>query len=146
MSEFHTIEIDLDVFKHIQAARQSFDEKENCILRRLFRISAPSLANSSESAAQKRAWSGKGVRLPHGTRIRMEYNGRTHDGEIYDGMWLVEGREYTSPSDAASGAARTRKGTATRLNGWNYWLALMPGEADWRKLSDLRQSLSDGAT
>jgi hypothetical protein len=67
----------------------------------------------------------------------MAYNGVTHFGVIDDGVWLVEGQRYTSPSGAASGVARTKKGQRTRLDGWGYWHAQLPNTALWVAIFDL---------
>jgi hypothetical protein len=67
----------------------------------------------------------------------MRYNGRTHEGVVVRNVWLVEGREHYSPSGAASAVARTKAGKATKLNGWNYWEVLLPGETAWRPIMGL---------
>tara|TARA_R110000751_G_scaffold212691_1_gene316238 strand:- start:340 stop:885 length:546 start_codon:yes stop_codon:yes gene_type:complete len=70
----------------------------------------------------------------------MDYNGRTHEGEIFDGSWLVEGKRFSSPSAAAGSVARTKNGNRTNLDGWKYWSVQLPGEPNWRKLSEMRKS------
>lgn len=137
MAEFRSVDIDFDVNKRIELARESFAETPNAVLRRLLGIDA---VHSVTGVGVIRAWSGKGVLLPHGTRIRMDYNGRTHEGEIIDGSWLVEGERYSSPSAAAGGTARTKGGRRTNLDGWIYWWALLPGEETWVKLSEMRRN------
>lgn len=138
MTEFRSVDIDFDVHKRIELARESFSETPNAVLRRLLGINGSSPVPHVIGATAKRAWSGKGVQLLHGTRLRMDYNGRTHEGEIVDGSWLVEGETYSSPSAAAGGAARTKGGKRTNLDGWIYWWVLIPGEDAWVKLSELR--------
>lgn len=138
MAEFRSVDIDFDVHKRIELARESFSETPNAVLRRLLGLDAPQPVQQVIGASAVRAWSGKGVQLPHGTRVRMDYNGRTHEGEIIDGSWLVEGVRYSSPSAAAGGTARTKGGKRTNLDGWIYWWALMPGEETWVKLSEMR--------
>ncbi|MGH6827861.1 MAG: hypothetical protein ACREFW_03010, partial [Rhizomicrobium sp.] len=86
-----------------------------------------------------REWFGEGVKLPHGTELRMTYNKRLHTGRIEDGQWEVEGASYSSPSAAAGGVARTKKGEQTNLDGWKYWEAKFPGEAKWKALNTLRR-------
>jgi hypothetical protein len=78
-----------------------------------------------------------GVELPHGTNLRMTYNGVTHFGSIDDGSWLVEGQRFSSPSGAACGVARTKKGGKTKLDGWGYWSAQLPDASRWETLFDL---------
>jgi hypothetical protein len=138
MTELRSVDIDFDVHKRIELARESFSETPNAVLRRLLGLDASRAVQQVIGAAAMRAWSGKGVQLPHGTRVRMDYNGRTHEGEIVDGSWLVEGEQFSSPSAAAGGVARTKDGKRTNLDGWIYWWAMLPGKKAWMKLSEMR--------
>jgi hypothetical protein len=140
MTEFRSIDIDFDVHKRIELARESFSEVPNTTLRRLLSMDPFRPIQKLGGTVATRAWSGKGVMLPHGTRIRMDYNGRTHEGEISDGAWSVEGERYNSPSAAAGGAALTKGGNRTNLDGWIYWWVLIPNEHAWVKLSDMRKA------
>ena len=140
MATMRSIEIDLDVHKKIELARLAFNEAPNDVLRRLLLIDA-SLdrgAAHPESAGIGRPWSGKGVTLPHGTELKMEYNGAVYTGQIEDGVWVVEGMTATSPSDAASKVATTREGTKPSLNGWIYWAVKRPTDKSWRPIAMLR--------
>lgn len=67
----------------------------------------------------------------------MEYNGCEHVGTIE--KVIVEGKRFKSPSAAASGVATTKDGKHTRLDGWIYWYAQRPGDADWTAIKELRQ-------
>lgn len=140
MTQFRSVDIDFDVHKRIELARESFSETPNAVLRRLLGLDACQAAHKVSAAATMRAWTGKGVQLPHGTRLRMDYNGRTHEGEILDGSWLIEGQMYSSPSAAAGGVALTKDGKRTNLDGWLYWWALLPDKETWIKLSEMRGS------
>lgn len=139
MTEFRSIDIDFEVHKQIELARESFSETPNTVLRRLLGIDTSQASTRVSAALTMRAWSGKGVQLPHGTRLRMEYNGRTHEGEIVDGEWMIEGAKYNSPSAAAGGVARTKEGKRTNLDGWLYWWILLPHTETWVKLSEMRE-------
>ena len=146
MSTMRSIEIDLDVYKRIELERRSFDETHNELLRRLLAIDGTALnAAASVTDPSARAWSGKGVTLPHGTRVRMDYNGTEHAGHIDNGEWLVEGARFKSPSAAAGGVARTRSGKAPSLDGWNYWQVQRPGERKWVLLNSLREEFREEA-
>lgn len=206
MSQFRSIEIDIDVHKTIELNRQGFSESPNDVLRRLLRIDSkqfpgfpeyvkseePPLSETSKSGGQflkrsskhthsegrkrskksggkrvvkddvdrgqwphvahgsrlveetpnkiGRSWWGKDVELPHGTELRMRYNGRKYTGIIHNGGWLVEGRAYESPSAAAGGVARTTGGRQTLLNGWKYWDVKRPSDANWIPINRLRLS------
>lgn len=139
--EYRTIDIDIDVHKCIEAERLSFTDTPNEILRRKFGIvdTTRKARHSETPESLGRSWSGKGVMLPHGTEIRMEYNGKRHFGRIDDGEWFVEDKRFTSPSAAAGGTALTRAGKHTKLDGWLYWEFKRPGDQDWAPISSLRQ-------
>jgi hypothetical protein len=136
-----TIEIDFDIHKMIELERKSFDEDANTALRRL--LGLPAKATTPEVAAGnlKPAWHDKdGLTLPHGTRLRMTYAGRTYEGVIDEGAWIVEGERHHSPSGAA-GVARTKTGGRTNLNGWNYWEVQLPGTEKWTKIMEVPKKL-----
>ncbi len=144
MSTLRSIEIDLDVHKCLEAERQGFDEAPNDVLRRLLKLKPsakrPNGGGESVAVAGGRSWSGKGVTLPHGTLLRMEYNGKSHAGQIDNGEWLVEGARFSSPSAAAGGVARTRAGKSPSLDGWGYWQIKRPGDARWLPINALREA------
>ena len=137
MTEFRTIEIDFEIHKKIEMERQGFSESPNNVLRRLLGIHRPA-ATPESRPADGRPWSGKGVTLPHGSEIRMEYNGTGHAGQIEDGEWAVEGKSFNSPSAAAGGVARTRAGSSPSLDGWVYWQVKRPGDHGWIPINALR--------
>ena len=144
MRELQTIEIDFDVYKLIEAERRSFNEPRILALRRLLNLpeSPNAAASAHNNSATGRAWSGEGVTLPHGTKLRMRYNGRHHEGTILDGKWVVEGKSFESPSGAASGVALTKRQTPTRLDGWGYWEIQTPFDLNWVKIATLRPAVT----
>lgn len=135
--DMRTIEIDVEVHKRIEMERASFAESPNAVLRRLLGIDRPGTGRLKEDIAPL-PWAGKGVELPHGTELTMEYNGRIHAGRIEDGAWVVEGGRFRSPSAAAKAVARTRGGAQPTLDGWRYWRVRRPGDTGWRRLRSLR--------
>lgn len=140
MPATRTIEIDLDVHKAIEKARTSLEETENAILRRLLHLTTktpPLPSGKSPKAPEGRPWAGKGVTLPHGTELRMNYRGQVLKGRIDNGIWSVEGKRANSPSDAASQVATTKSGGRPQLNGWIYWEVKRPGDQAWKKLQTL---------
>jgi hypothetical protein len=142
MSSLRSIDIDIDVHKRIEMERLAFDETPNDILRRLLEIKEGDKPGNGQATAigpGGRPWSGKGVTLPHGTSVRMKYNGKGHNGQIDNGEWLVEGSRFSSPSAAAGGVARTRSGKSPSLDGWIYWQVKRPGDPRWLSLSALRE-------
>jgi hypothetical protein len=147
-----TIAIDMEVHKRIEAARLSFEESDNAILRRLLRVGEAQPAGAPEPAAPPRrakgggaadgGWSkigrhGRTVFLPDGTLLRAAYGGRTVEGEVRDGAWLVNGAAYNSPSAALIANVQTKDGSPVNLNGWRHWEVRRPGEEVWLRLSEL---------
>ena len=141
-----TIEIDFDVHKKIELERTGFDDSPNAALRRL--LGLPEIAardappTPTQGAAQGWRETGEGnhLILPNGTLLQMTYNGRTYEGAIERGVWVVGGQEYGSPSGAAEGVARTKRGGRAKLNGWIYWKAKRPGEREWTSVLDLSKA------
>lgn len=138
--QYRHIEIDLDVNRWIESKRVSFAQTHNDILRieaglppRTRQSAAAELRQSEESLGD---WSAKGVTLPAGTRLRMSYNGKTFQGAIDGGTWLVSGARYVSPSAAATALA------GVSLNGWIYWEAELPGSGIWQPISKFRTNIA----
>jgi hypothetical protein len=140
------IEIDYDVHKLIEMERRDFDEPPNAALRRLLKLpEKPPIPPSVDKPSPAPLWRGEGVDLPEGTKLRMNY-GRAktvYTGVISKGNWLVEGKMFDTPSDAASGVAITGVGKRTRLNGWDLWEVQRPGESEWHLIGTLRQMARD---
>ncbi len=67
----------------------------------------------------------------------MIYNRRTYEGSIVDGEWVIGNKKFSSPSGAASGVARTKKGGTTPLNGVPMWKVKQPSDPDWIPYQDL---------
>ncbi len=140
MKEQQQISITVDVHRAIEQARESFDETSNDILRRLLEIGAQNSRNEpSNGEVEKRSWTGRGVILPHGTKLRMEYRARIHTGIVENGVWKLTHGTAISPSDAASQVARTKDGKRPNLNGWKYWYVKLPEDAEWQPLLKLRE-------
>jgi hypothetical protein len=143
MPNMRSIEIDFDVHQQIELERISFEETPNEALRRLLKL-PPAKPVTPVATIDKSgtgvAWSGKGVTLPHGTEVQMEYNGKMYSGHIADGEWVVEGNSSKSPSDAAGSAAKTKSGKNPSLNGWIYWQVKRPGDGAWSSLGSLRSA------
>ncbi len=139
MKRMQTVEIDFDVYKRIQLERHGYDDSENDALRRLLGMGeVQHQIPSVELLNGQRSWRDGDVILPHQTDLRMSYGRASHQGQIVDGKWVVAGKVFDTPSGAASGVARTKKGKATRLDGWNYWEVKRPGDREWKALSTLR--------
>lgn len=133
----HSIEIDFDVYRLLALERRSFDESENATLRRLLKLGPASM--DAGPAEKLRPWVKGGLSLPHGTQLRMEYNGTLHLGRIADGAWEVDGHREKSPSGAACAVARSKDGARVNINGKNYWQVRRPGDTDWLPYASLKR-------
>jgi hypothetical protein len=99
----------------------------------------PLIATSEHRTGERPARPARAARVKAITLLRMDYNRRTHEGQAVDGRWLVEGNLYDSPSGAAVGVARTKKGLPTNLDGWVYWYVKRPGSNEWVLIETLRE-------
>lgn len=148
--QLRSIDIDIDVHRHIEANRASFGQTPNDILRVLFGLPAAGSSSRRKTSAGDASaglpaagdWSWKGVVLPAGTELRMTYNGRSHTGIVTGGAWQISGASYTSPSSAADALARSRDGKSVSLNGWTQWEVKKPGSNKWVMLDSLRPASS----
>jgi len=131
MKQSSTIEIDLEVYKLIESARESFDESENDILRGLLNLS-PKELHAGITSGNQGLGIGSGVFLPDGTILKKRYKGKLCEVKVENGKIWVNGRGYTS----ASGAAVAITGSA--VNGWRFWEVQRPDDIDFRLLADLR--------
>jgi hypothetical protein len=138
--QLRSIEIDIDVFRFLESCRTSFVQTHNDILRSVAGLPPINAGSNGASATNATGgWSWKGVALPNGTKLRMSYNGQTHTGEIVQGAWHVGGAIYRTPSAAAGGVARSKKGTPVSLDGWGYWEVQKPDSNRWLKIDELRK-------
>lgn len=143
---YRTVQIDIDVHKAIEAARLGFTDSDNDVLRRLLGLppaeaSADAIPHPIETSVEVEpgAWSRDGAVLPNGTLLRMTYNGQMLHGQVANGVWIVNGQMFTSPSGAAMKNVRTKSGNTTSLDGWTYWWVKRPQDPDYIQLSTLRK-------
>jgi hypothetical protein len=145
MSNFTQIDIDIEVYKSIEQARISFSESSNMVLRRILGLESAPIAegqhNAVADAKSEQSWFGKGVELPHGTQLRMDYNGTIYTAEIIRGGWYIDGVaiQEKTPSGAAIAAVEAATGRRVSLNGWVNWEAKLPNGNRWRKISEMRK-------
>jgi len=129
------IEIDIDVYKLIQAHRQSFGETDNDILRRL--LSLPPKERPEPETGRREYAEGMslryGVILPNGTLLRCRHKGTEHKAEVNGNTIFLNGKRYTSPSSAAVAI------TGTSVNGWKFWEVNLHNEEGWILLDKLKK-------
>lgn len=130
MQHFKTIEIDLDVYKRIEEHRESFDQSENDILRRLLDLEEQPVKMVRGNKTGLNV--GDGVVLPDGTQLRKKYKGQLYEVAVTNGRIIYNGKGYTSPSGAAVAI------TGSPVNGWRFWEVKMPDDDEYRLLAELR--------
>lgn len=131
------IPVDLEVYKAIEAQRESFSENHNDILRRILGIPQKTAAKGTSAMEEFVVWSRKGVDLPKGTRWRMSSVTGEQNGSVVEGGFQYRGEVIASPSRLAMQIYRTKSGKKTNLNGWRYIEVKRPGDADWMMLNSL---------
>lgn len=127
------IPVDLEVFKALEARRESFHESHNDILRRVFGL-PEKVASPTEEAV---VWLRKGVGLPKGTRWRMTSANGDQTGNVVEGGFHYGGEVIASPSRLAMQIYQVKSGKKTNLNGWRYIEVKRPGDDEWMMLSSL---------
>jgi hypothetical protein len=139
--QLRPIEVDVEVFRFLESRRASFSQTHNDILRELAGLKSVSSSApyATSTSPDQGAWSWKGVTLPNGTKLRMSYNGQRHTGEITQGAWHVGGAIYRTPSAAAGGVARSKRGAPVSLDGWGYWEVKKPDSDRWIPIDRLRK-------
>jgi hypothetical protein len=136
------IEIDFEIHRAIENERRDFGEPPYMALRRLLKLEekSPTKPDQPAVASVGRPWRSHGVELPHGTEARMSYlrGAQQFSGHFLDGYLVVEGRKFSTPSEAISALAKTGSGNRTQLNGWNYWEVKLPDQKEWISIKALR--------
>jgi hypothetical protein len=139
---YTSIGIDFDVFKELTLRRSRPDVSENDVLRQLLGLqpvtSLNEQSNGTENLLSGIPWTSKGVTLPHGTKLRAEYGGRSYYARIESSAIVYEGMSYKSPSAVANAV------TGTSVNGWSFWEAQLPSKSDWVQLSKFRNKQQAG--
>ena len=144
------IEIDFDVHQRIEAARKSFEDPPNAVLRRLLGLGSPEETSSATDAAERLPskittrpnadWRSKGVALPDGTELHVDYSEVRANGRVVGGRLFFGGKRFRTPSAAVMGVVGAARGSAvSAINGWKYLYARLPGENDWMPLDRIRQ-------
>ncbi len=144
--QLQKIDIDWDIHKLIEAERKGFDEPQYVALRRLLNMPPPELrTEESPRPGSGIPWVEDGVKVPHGSVARMQYQRgkQRYEGKFFDGNLVIGDKAFGTLSAAANALAVTKGGGKTQLNGWNYWEAKFPGEAHWRSLKEMRDNVRD---
>jgi hypothetical protein len=134
------IPVDLEVYKALEARRETFSESHNDILRKVLGIPPKASGSGTSTSEEVIVWRRKGVGLPKGTRWRMSSSHGEQNGTVVEGGFQYRGDVISSPSRLATTIYRTKSGQKTNLNGWRYIEVRRPGDVDWMMLSSLLNS------
>lgn len=127
-----SIDVDFDVFKALTMRRPSEHVTENDVLRELLGLPSKREPTSATGAPAPGDWITKGVRFPAGTEFRVTYKGKTYLARVEGSALVLEGKRHDSPSSAAVAI------TGNNVNGWRFWEARLPGQANWKIIESLR--------
>ena len=123
------IEIDVDVFIAITNYRQTFEETENDILRRIFAKnsngelfidkfskSRSEANNTIKNVNSSKDWVYDGAHLPEGVKLQKMYKYKKYEAVIKNGTIFYEGKGYETPSAVAMAI-----NGGSNVNGWTFW-------------------------
>lgn len=150
-----TIEVDFDVHQAIEAERRGFEDSANAALRRLLHLGAPKVTDDAPALpVQGRvgttapandagqpptgAWRRKGVELPEGSALLVNYSDVKERGVVQGGRLVFDGRGYDTPSQAAMAVVQRHRQKAVSINGWLHLQVQLPGRTGWTSLNQLR--------
>ena len=141
--KMRSIDIDFAVHQRIEAVRRNFDDPPNTVLRRLLGIGEPEMKMSSLGSGNGclslgNAWKGKGVLLPEGTELQVDYSGIRSFGHVVGGKLKFGDMEYNSPSRAVNGVVAEHRGNRVSTNGWKHLYVKRPSDLDWLLADELR--------
>ena len=112
--------------------RPSENVTENDVLRELLGLPSKKEPTSPTGGPMPGDWIAKGVRFPAGTEFRATYKGKTYLARVEGGALVLDGKRHDSPSSAAVAI------TGNNVNGWRFWEARLPGQANWKIIESLR--------
>ena len=149
------IEIDFDLHQRIEAERKSFDDPPNAVLRRLLGLGPPRQASSTNDATEQlpseiaalpnAAWRSKGVVLPDGTELHVDYSEVSASGQVVGGRLSFGGNAFRTPSAAVMSVVEIARGRpVSAINGWKYLYVRLPSEEEWMLLDKFREGAGLG--
>lgn len=131
------IEIDIEVYRWIEANRKSFEETENDILKRISKnvqnedVFIPiNIKENIMNINEGLFW--KDVLLKNGLKLRKLFKGKIYYAEIKNNQIVFNNKKFHSPSAAAIEL------TGTSVNGWIFWEYLNTKNNEWQLLDNLR--------
>lgn len=137
---FQPVMIDLEVHKAIEAARESFAEPANAVLRRLLGLAPvappePALEKKTRKPNKARAAAPSQNSLPDGAELRAEFRGTKVCGAVRDGAWVVNDSGFSLPAAALIASLEGSAERLPELEGWDGWEVRLPGGKVWKPLA-----------
>lgn len=130
----HPIEVDFEVYKQLTVRRTTEEVSYNDVIRELLGLNPAKASVAKEpTVSSQDDWVAKGVRFPAGTEFRVNYKNQLRTGLVEDGVLVVNGKRYNSPSAAAVSI------TGGPVNGWRFWECKLPGKTSWQLIERLRK-------
>jgi hypothetical protein len=126
------IQVSTDVFQAIWAARETGEDDEDAILRRLLDVRTAITPATSSSG---RPWiDGQyGISFGHGFQMSRRRKGKEYAARVVDGGWEINGQKV--PAKTINGVSKAVG--ADGENGWNGWYFRTPS-GEMQKISELR--------
>lgn len=128
----YTIEVDFDVYKELTKRRESEAMTYNDVVRDALKLGKAKPSAPLPSSSAQDDWVVKGVKVPAGTEFRGRHKGQTHTARVENGLLVLNGEKFDSPSRAAMYI------TNNSVNGWRFWECKLPGSHTWRSMESLR--------
>ena len=125
-----TIEIDLEVFKVIQANLLAFDESCNSVLRRLLEIDNPKVVKLD--LKKQDIFYYKEVPFVVGLELRGKHKNRIYKAIVGKDGFIYNGKSWPSLSSCAHAVTNTSR------NGWTFWKAYSESDNEWFEVSEYR--------
>jgi hypothetical protein len=89
--------------------------------------------NSQKNPIDDSFWVVDGLAFPKGTEFRGQYKGYFYYGKVSSGALMMNGKEFLSPSAAATAITRSS------VDGWLFWDCKPPGASSWINIHTLKQ-------
>ena len=89
--------------------------------------------NSQKNPIDDSSWIVDDLAFPKGTEFRGKYKGHFYYGKVASGALVINGKEFLSPSAAATAITRSS------VDGWLFWDCKPPGVSSWIDIHTLKQ-------
>ncbi|MFC1825934.1 hypothetical protein ACFLYZ_00900 [Thermodesulfobacteriota bacterium] len=86
------------------------------------------IQSRSNTPAGCSAWKVEGATFPHGTKLRGKYKGYYYYGEVDNGAFILNGKQFLSPCAAALSITRNA------VDGWLFWDFKLPDYSAWTSI------------